>query len=94
MEKDLTQLQARPIWHGGSGEREDSSSFSVLACKAGGIVHVTLQCDTTVWQAVETTIRGKEDTPVVQVRGASRLVSPSAPQASLCLGHYNCKALR
>lgn len=49
---------------------------------------------TTMWQSEETTVGGKEDTRVVQMRGASMVVSPSASQVSMCLGHFNCKVPR
>ena len=92
MEKDLTQLQARrTVLQGGSGEGEDSSSFLVLACEARNIVHVTPHysvagrgnCRQGKPQSGARRMLGPDE-------GASMAVSPSAPQVSICLGHFNC----
>lgn len=37
---------------------------------------------------------GARRTLVIQMRGADRVVSPSALQVSICFGHFNCKVLR
>lgn len=77
---------------GGSGKGEDSSSLLVLACAAKDIAHVTLtqlQCD-----RLGKPQSGARRTLMVQTRGADMVVSPSAPQVSICFGHFNCKVLR